>query len=450
MNGRDLRKLLDAEGFNPQVDSLDGGDGWDIECMSPDSGGWSVCHRERGSRDSMSWFPTEDEACEEILRRLRKGELRWSHLPVNMGLLKRMLDEERFCPEVYSLDGGLEDGRHCLSADGDRWSVYHVIEGQRVDERRFESEGDACGELLRRLRALPRPESRRQTRFPRLQPADKRELRQILDEEKFQPTLYSLDGEIEGRYCLTAEGNRWCVHCMIEGERIHERWFESEGDACADVLWRLRLPLRLKGLPGDRRELKRVIDEERFYPTVYNLDGDMEGRICLSAEGGKWRLYCVKDGRRTEERWFGSEKAACAETLWRLRELLHKVPPVWAFRIDPERAKDWRRWGRDLPVFPPMRQIAGARDVYPGVEELIAELELAGSSQPAAILQYRMRHVPWGAGPEHFGELRLDLSRALGSQGADLPESIKARMRRIVEVIDADTEEAQAALKPPQ
>jgi len=287
------------------------------------------------------------------------------------------------------------------------------------------------------LRSLPPLESRRQRRVPK----DKAELKGILNEEEFQSTLYSLDGEMEGRYCLTPEGNRWCVHYMIEGERIHERWFGSEGDACADVLWRLRLPLRLKGLPGNRRELKRMIDEESFYPTVYNLDGDMEGRLCLSAEGGKWRLYYVKDGRRTEERWFGSEKAACAELLWRLRELPHEVPPVWVWRLEPERAKDWRRWGRDIPVFPPMRQIAGARDVYPAVDELIAELERAGSSQPAAILQYRMRHVQWGAGPEHFQELRLDLSRALGSQGAVLPEPIKTRMRRLVEVIDADTEE---------
>lgn len=70
--------------------------------------------------------------------------------------LKRVLDQEGFNPQRYSLQGGLPDERYCLDqlADG-RWSVYGSERGEKVAERVFTTEHEACQYLLHLLRRDP-------------------------------------------------------------------------------------------------------------------------------------------------------------------------------------------------------------------------------------------------------------------------------------------------------
>ena len=74
--------------------------------------------------------------------------------------LKLVLDTEHFDPKVYSLEGGIQNDRLCLSSENGIWSVYYTERGVIFDEQRFMSESDACEELLRRLRELPQDQTR--------------------------------------------------------------------------------------------------------------------------------------------------------------------------------------------------------------------------------------------------------------------------------------------------
>ncbi len=72
MNKAELKQVLDAERFDPRVYSLDGGSPNDRLCLSDAAGRWCVYYSERGSRFDEQCHLSEDEACEDLLRRLRE------------------------------------------------------------------------------------------------------------------------------------------------------------------------------------------------------------------------------------------------------------------------------------------------------------------------------------------------------------------------------------------
>jgi hypothetical protein len=74
--------------------------------------------------------------------------------------LRQLLDTEGFNPKVYSLDDGLPNDCLCISGGAGRWCVYYSERGSSFDEQCFDSEDDACAELLRRLRKLPLSQTR--------------------------------------------------------------------------------------------------------------------------------------------------------------------------------------------------------------------------------------------------------------------------------------------------
>lgn len=81
---------------------------------------------------------------------------------------------------------------------------------------------------------------------------NKDELKRILDIERFDPRVYSLDGGLPNdRLCLSKEGGRWCIYYTERGARFDEQWFNSESDACEHLLRELRsLPAVQTRLPG--------------------------------------------------------------------------------------------------------------------------------------------------------------------------------------------------------
>jgi succinylglutamic semialdehyde dehydrogenase len=72
MNKAELKQLLDAEAFDPKVYSLDGGLPNDRLCLSAEDGNWHVYYSERGSRFDEQCYSSEDEACRDLLGRLRQ------------------------------------------------------------------------------------------------------------------------------------------------------------------------------------------------------------------------------------------------------------------------------------------------------------------------------------------------------------------------------------------
>jgi len=82
MDKAELKQVLDAERFDPKVSSLDGGLPNDRVCLSAEAGRWYVYYSERGSRFDEECYPSEREACADLLRRLRELPPSQTRLPL--------------------------------------------------------------------------------------------------------------------------------------------------------------------------------------------------------------------------------------------------------------------------------------------------------------------------------------------------------------------------------
>lgn len=71
MNKKDLRKILDREGFRPDCYDLDGGLLPERLTLANEGSRWAVYYSERGEQTGKRHFDTESEACEYLLEELR-------------------------------------------------------------------------------------------------------------------------------------------------------------------------------------------------------------------------------------------------------------------------------------------------------------------------------------------------------------------------------------------
>jgi hypothetical protein len=67
----ELKQILEAEGFRPDMYSLTGGLPNEAHCIEDRGYVWAVYYSERGLRSEERIFPNESEACEFFLRRIR-------------------------------------------------------------------------------------------------------------------------------------------------------------------------------------------------------------------------------------------------------------------------------------------------------------------------------------------------------------------------------------------
>jgi hypothetical protein len=82
-----------------------------------------------------------------------------------------------------------------------------------------------------------------------------------------------------------------------------------------------------------------------------------------------------------------------------------------------------------------MVQVQTVEDVYPALDEVIAELNATVQSRLATILHHRMYQVAWTARSELFEELRDVLTDALKSDPGKLTVELKQQMERVLVVI---------------
>lgn len=79
--------MLARAGINADAYSLDGNDGvGERYVMGGRDGGWKTCYAERGVEQGRRDFDTEDEACRDLLDRLRRDET--THLRLVVGPLR--------------------------------------------------------------------------------------------------------------------------------------------------------------------------------------------------------------------------------------------------------------------------------------------------------------------------------------------------------------------------
>ena len=69
---------------------------------------------------------------------------------MNTKELKKALKRAKIPAERYNLDGkGRDDERLCLARENSKWVVYYMERGVRTTELFFDSEGKACGYILK-------------------------------------------------------------------------------------------------------------------------------------------------------------------------------------------------------------------------------------------------------------------------------------------------------------
>ena len=78
---------------------------------------------------------------------------------MNREAMRAAADREGIKPTSYSFEGGTPDQTYVLSIEPGGWAVYFAERGERVDEERFDTEDEACHELL--LRLIRDPTTRR-------------------------------------------------------------------------------------------------------------------------------------------------------------------------------------------------------------------------------------------------------------------------------------------------
>lgn len=83
-----------------------------------------------------------------------------------------------------------------------------------------------------------------------------------------------------------------------------------------------------------------------------------------------------------------------------------------------------------------MKQIQTVEDVYPAIEDLIAELKPTNHSKLATILHHRMHQVAWTSRSELFEELQNVLTQALQSEIASFPEAARNQAQQILRAIE--------------
>ena len=70
LNRHTLRLALDREGIRHNAYSIGGEERPESYCLGIVPGGWAVWYAERGHRNDLTVFDTEDEACSELLLKL--------------------------------------------------------------------------------------------------------------------------------------------------------------------------------------------------------------------------------------------------------------------------------------------------------------------------------------------------------------------------------------------
>jgi hypothetical protein len=77
---------------------------------------------------------------------------------LNRERLRHLLDEERVDPRSYNLEGSHGDEAYVLAVRPGGWAVFYAERGREVSREDFDTEDEACHELL--LRVLRDPTTR--------------------------------------------------------------------------------------------------------------------------------------------------------------------------------------------------------------------------------------------------------------------------------------------------
>lgn len=72
----------------------------------------------------------------------------------------------------------------------------------------------------------------------------------------------------------------------------------------------------------DRTDLINILSLMNIPKDSYSINNISNESLCLIYEGMLWKIFYSERGLRTEERYYGSEEAACKDFLERLKYML--------------------------------------------------------------------------------------------------------------------------------
>lgn len=117
--------------------------------------------------------------------------------------------------------------------------------------------------------------------------------------------------------------NKWCVYYLFRSTRTSRWCFDSESEACENLIRRVARIRTLRSKYGAmttedvRAELNRI----GVNPKAYDLDGLKfpDGRVVLANEGnGRWLVYSDDRGEKLDSISFDTETGACEYMLDRI------------------------------------------------------------------------------------------------------------------------------------
>ena len=159
-------------------------------------------------------------------------------------------------------------------------------------------------------------------------------LEKQLERWGFAPHLYNLrdKGPVDNRICCNQINNKWFVFYGESGEKINETEFETESDACIEVLKRLVesfIDSTIGDIKLNRKTLKDKLDMLIILPQYYNIEdkGDTHDKTCCRLLNNKWTVYYSERGMKFDVLEFDTEDGACREVLRRL--LKYRKPLTW-------------------------------------------------------------------------------------------------------------------------
>lgn len=120
------------------------------ETIEHTSQGWEVYATERGSKCAVKVFFNETDACYNLLYRMTHYCDIDKTLPnLTIRKLHSILVYLKVPEELYNFSGGYY-GTNCFSIEqtAQGWEVFFAVNGEKCDVAVFDSETDACLDLL--------------------------------------------------------------------------------------------------------------------------------------------------------------------------------------------------------------------------------------------------------------------------------------------------------------
>lgn len=155
---------------------------------------------------------------------------------------------------------------------------------------------------------------------------NRKQLYAILHYLNISSELYDVGFGMRPESCVAIEqnGTGWSVFDADRANRYHEKIFNSETEACLNVLERVfEMKSCVDGVSMNIRQLHSILVYLKVPEELYDFSGDMTKTGAYSIEWAEqgWEEYRIENGRKHSIAVFSSQTDACLDLLWQVIHL---------------------------------------------------------------------------------------------------------------------------------